>query len=272
MNLPQKVKHFLRAYDVSPKKRLGQNFMVDEHFLQLMSSYANLSHTDVVLEVGAGFGFLTQFLAEKAKKVIAVEIDARLMKTLRNEFADFDNVELIESNVLKATLPAFNKVVSNPPFSISSPLLFRLLEELFETAILTFQKEFAQRLNAQVGCKHYSRLTVSTYYRADIDLLDPVPREAFYPPPDVDAYLVRLKLRRQPPFKVEDEKVFEEVVRILFTQRNRKVRKAILSFLHKYGEKGTDAIKRADTLPFHNKRVRELAPEDFGALANELIR
>ncbi len=246
--------------------------MIDEHFLELMSSYANLRQTDIVLEVGAGFGFLTHFLAQKAKKVIAVEIDARLMKTLRKEFAGFDNVELIESNILNATLPAFNKIVSNPPFSISSPLLFRLLKNQFETAVFTFQKEFAQRLNAQIGSKNYSRLTVSIYYRADIYLLEPVPREAFYPPPDVDAYLVRLRPKRQPPFRVEDERVFEEVVRILFTQRNRKVRKAILSLLHKYCEKGTDAIKRADNLPFHNKRVRELAPEDFGALANELIR
>ncbi|MDH5494223.1 MAG: 16S rRNA (adenine(1518)-N(6)/adenine(1519)-N(6))-dimethyltransferase RsmA [Candidatus Bathyarchaeota archaeon] len=270
MSLYQKAEHLMRTYRVFPKKYLGQNFVVDEQFLQLMSSYASVGRSDVVLEVGAGFGFLTCLLAQKSRKVIAVEADARLMTALQNELGGFDNAELIEGNILKVAIPPFDKVVSNPPFSISSPLLFWLLKRTFNCAVLTFQKEFARRLDTPIGSKDYGRLTVSTSYHVEVELLDNVPKEAFYPPPDVDVVIVRLIPKRLAPFKVEDEEVFDEVVQTLFTQRNRKVRNAVLPLLRKYGLKGTAAVKRADVLPFHNKRVRDLAPEDFGALANEL--
>ena len=269
MNI-QATKRLTSKYGVFPKKRLGQNFMVDDHFFELMISHAMLTRSDTVLEVGAGFGLLTRRLAQKAGRVVAVEVDGRLVKALRRELADLDNVELIEGDVLEAHIPAFSKVVSNPPFSISSPLLFWLLEKPFECAVLTFQKEFAKRLDAQVGSKDYSRLTVSTYCRADVELLDEVPKEAFYPSPDVDAAIVLLKPKKSPPFRVKEETILNEMLRILFTQRNRKVRKAILTLLHKQGLKDTEAVKKADSLPFMEKRVRDLSPEDFGALANEL--
>ncbi len=246
--------------------------MVDSKFLELICSYATLERSDVVLEVGAGFGFLTRILAEKSKRVIAVEIDSRLAKVLDKELAQFNNVELIEGNILEATVPPFNKVVSNPPFSISSPLLFWLLKKPLDLGVLTFQKEFAKRLSAPIGSKDYSRLTVTTYYYADVELLDDVPKEAFYPLPDVDAKIVSLKPREHPPFQLKNKRVFEDVVRTLFTQRNRKVRKAILPFVQKYGIRDTTVLKKETQLPFYNRRVRELAPEDFGAVANELAR
>jgi len=260
----------MRTYGISPKKRLGQNFMVNNNILQIVSSYADVGRTDVVLEVGAGFGFLTRLLSQKARKVVAVEVDACFIEVLRNELTEFKNVEVIEGDIFKIALPSFNKIVSNPPFSISSPLLFWLLTKTFDCAVLTFQKEFANRLHAPIDSKGYSRLTVYMSYYADVELLEPVPKKAFYPPPDVDAIIVRLKLKRTRPFKVEDEKVFDEVVRTLFTQRNRKVRNAILPLLHRYGLKGTVAVRKADSMPFCNKRVRELAPEAIGAIANEL--
>jgi 16S rRNA (adenine1518-N6/adenine1519-N6)-dimethyltransferase len=260
----------MRDYGVAPKKRLGQNFMIDDCFLDLIVSNAELTRSDVVLEVGAGFGFLTRLLARRAGKVVAVEVDCRLMEALLRELANLDNVKLIESDVFEASLPVFNKAISNPPFSVSSRLLFWLLKRPFECAVLTFQEEFARRLDAQVGSRDYSRLTVSTYYHADVEQLFKIPKEAFYPLPDVDAALVRLKPRRPPPFKVKDKEVFDEVVRTLFTQRNRKVRKAILPFLHNQGLSKAGAVGKADSLPFKDRRVRELPPEDFGVLANEL--
>jgi 16S rRNA (adenine1518-N6/adenine1519-N6)-dimethyltransferase len=172
---------------------------------------------------------------------------------------------LIEGDVLRATIPTFNRVVSNPPFHISSPILFWLLRRSFECAVLTFQKEFAERLVAVLGSKEYSRLTVETYYRAEAELLEIVPKEAFYPAPDVDACIVRLKPRKTRPFYVKNEEMFHELVRTLFTQRNRKVRNAIAGFIRKLGKEK----EVADSILFHNKRVRELAPEDFGAIANE---
>jgi len=269
MSLLEETRHLLRLYKFSPKKRLGQNFVVDRSLLQRLLSYASIKSMDVILEVGAGFGFLTRLLAEKCKRVIAVEIDRNLVKMLKAQLNDLENVELIEGDILKVQVPPFNKVVSIPPYSISSPMLFWLLEAQFDCAVLLFQKEFAERLTACVGSKDYGRLTVTTYYFADTELLERVPRKMFYPPPKVDSIVVRLKLRR-PPFTVEDKETFFELVRVLFTQRNKKVRNAIIPFLQKRRIVGKEATKLADSLPFHYKRVWELAPEDFGTLANKL--
>jgi 16S rRNA (adenine1518-N6/adenine1519-N6)-dimethyltransferase len=266
MESNEKTKRLLRRYGIFPKKRLGQNFMTDESYLYDMVSYAALNKDDVVLEIGAGFGALTRVLSPLCGRVIATEVDHRIAEMFRVEAKGLDNVLLIESDVLEAEIPSFNKVVSNPPFSISSPILFWLLEQRFEWAILTFQKEFAKRLVATVGSRDYSRLTVETYYRAEAELLETVPKETFYPSPGVDACIVRLKPRETMPFHVRNEEMFHELVRMLFTQRNKKMRNAIVGLLGKFGR----GREEADSLLFHDKRVRELAPEDFGVIANEL--
>ena len=271
INLLRRAKHLFRLYGFFPKKRLGQNFTVNSDILQRLISFASLTKDDVVLEVGAGFGFLTQLLSRECKKVIAVEVDPRLVNFLRKQLHSLRNVDLIEGDILKVSIPPFNKVVSAPPYSISSPLLFRLLERKFKCAVLILQKEFAERLAASVGSKDYGRLTVTIYYRADVELLDYVPRNMFYPPPDVDSMMVRLK-PRAPPFQVDDEETFFEVVRTLFTQRNKKVRNALIPFLRKREMTGKEAVQLADSIVYSAKRVRELAPEDFGILTNLLLR
>jgi 16S rRNA (adenine1518-N6/adenine1519-N6)-dimethyltransferase len=271
INLLKRAKHLLRLYGFFPKKRLGQNFAVNSGMLQQLVSYASLTEDDTVLEVGAGLGCLTQLLSSKCKKVVAVEVDPQLVSFLRKQLRSMQNVELIEGDILKVSLHPFSKVVSAPPYSISSPLLFRLLEQKFDWAVLIFQKEFAERLAASVGSKDYGRLTVTVYYRADVELLDVVPRTMFYPPPDVDSMMVRLK-PRPPPFHVDNEETFFELVRTLFTQRNKKVRNGLISFLHQHEITGKDAVKLADSTIYSEKRVRELAPEDFGILTNELLQ
>jgi 16S rRNA (adenine1518-N6/adenine1519-N6)-dimethyltransferase len=270
-NLLRRAKHLLRLYGVFPKKRLGQHFTVDIELLQRLVSHASLTSDDVVLEVGAGLGFLTQLLSRECKKVIAVEVDPALVRILKEQLHKLQNVDLIEGDILEVSLPAFNKVVSAPPYSISSPLLFRLLESKFDWAVLILQKEFAERLAASVGTKDYGRLTVNIYYRADVELLDSVPRKMFYPPPDVDSMMLRLT-PREPPFHVEDEETFFEVVQVLFTQRNRKVRNALIPFLRKREMNRKEAVELADSTIYCAKRVRELAPEDFGLLTDELLR
>ena len=237
-----------------------------------MINYASVCEDDVVLEIGAGFGFLTRHLASRCKQVLAVEIDRKLMTVLRRELKNLDNVIFVEGDVLKVHIPPFNKVVSTPPYSISSPLLFWLLSKPFECAVLTFQKEFGERLTAPIGTKNYSRLTVATYYRAEVEILENVPKEAFHPSPEVDSVVVRLKPRAKPPFNVENLNFFHQVLRFLFTQRNKKLRNAVTLFLHTKGMRRAKAVKIADSLVFHDKRVRELAPEDFGAVANELYQ
>jgi 16S rRNA (adenine1518-N6/adenine1519-N6)-dimethyltransferase len=270
-NLLRRVKHLLRLYGFSPKKSLGQNFTVNSGILQRLVSHASLAKDDVVLEVGAGFGFLTRLLSDTCKKVITVEVDPALVNFLSKQLHSLQNVKLIEGDVLKVSFPPFNKVVSTPPYSLSSPLLFRLLENKFDSAVLILQKEFAERLAASVGSKDYGRLTVNIYYRADVELLDLVPRMMFYPPPDVDSMMVRLK-PRAPPFHVEDEETFFELVRTLFNQRNKKVRNSLIPFLRKRELSREEAVELADSMVYGAKRVRELSPEDFGILTNDLLR
>lgn len=270
-DLLRRAKHLLRLYNFYPKKRLGQNFTVNSDILQQLVSYSCLTKNDIVLEVGAGFGFLTQLLAEKSKKVIAVEVDPPLIAFLKQHLQGLDNVELIEGDILKVCIPEFSKVVAAPPYSISSPLLFRLLENKFDSAFLILQKEFAERLAASVGSKDYGRLTVNIYYRADVELLELVPRTMFYPSPDVDSMILRLT-PRTPPFPVEDELFFFDLVRVIFTQRNKKVRNAVVPFLREHKIPKTKAVVFADSLFYSERRVRELAPEDFGFMANEIFK
>ncbi len=269
-NLYEETLTLLRRHGIIPRKRFGQNFAVDDSFLHSMIAYADVSVKDSVLEIGAGLGFLTRLLSPRAKEVITVEVDKRLTPILRRQLSGLKNVNLIEGDVLASEITHFDKVVSTPPYSVSSPLLFWLLDRYFEVAVLTFQEEFARRLTASVGSKDYSRLTVAAYYRADVELLDNVPRTAFYPPPDVDSAIVRLKPKAV-PFKVKNEKTFFELVRTAFTQRNKKLRNAVMPFLIKHGVAKEKALELADSLTFHDKRVRELAPEDFGALTNEIL-
>jgi 16S rRNA (adenine1518-N6/adenine1519-N6)-dimethyltransferase len=238
-----------------------------------LADYASLSRSDVVLDVGAGLGFLTRFLAGMCKRVLAVESDSRLVKILRDQLKDLFNVEVIEGNVLKVSTCHFNKVVSIPPYYISSPLLLWLFGKRFDRGVLIFQKDFANRLVASVGSENYGWLTVVTYYYAEVELLDAIPKWMFYPQPEVDSVIVRLKSKKSPPFDLKNKMVFKQLVQALFTRRNRKVRNAVTHFLKRTQTTAAkNMVETAKSLPFQDKRVRELAPEDFGALANVLVR
>lgn len=245
--------------------------MIEPSIFNSLGNYASIDRNDVVLDVGGGLGFLTRFLADRTKRVLTVETDDKLVKVLHERLEGSSNVEIIRGNVLKVQIPKFDKVVSIPPYQISSHLLLWLYHRDFNRAVLILQREFANRLAAAVGSEQYGWITVLSYYYAECELLDKVPREMFYPKPEVDSVIVRLNLRPQTPFTVRDEAMFSKLVRSLFTQRNRKVRNAITPFLKGICAKtAADAISIADALPLHDSRVRELAPEDFGVLVNAI--
>jgi len=237
-----------------------------------MVEYASLSGNDTVLDVGAGLGFLTRFMADKCKRVLAVEADTGLASILREQLLGAPNVEIIEGNVLEEDVPLFNKVVSIPPYKISSRLLVWLFNKGFDCAVLVFQKEFASRLVAQIGSEDYGWLTVLTYYYAEAELLDDIPKWMFYPEPKIDSVITYLKSKKPRPFTIKDEAMFKRMVQLIFTQRNKKVGNAVLHYLRSArGVPKENAVKIAEHLTVHGKRVRELAPEDFGALANALV-
>lgn len=271
MSLLEETKRILRRHRIFPKKRLGQYFMVYNSIFRRLAECASLTSNDIVLDVGAGLGFLTWFIANRCRKVLAVEVDPRLVRILRENFKDLPNVEVVEGDVLKTPVPQFNKVVSIPPYNISSDLLLWLFEREFACAVLVFQKEFANRIVAPVGSEDYGWLTVLAYYQFEIELFDDVPRWMFYPQPKVDSIIVRLNPKTPPPFPLENKTFFKQLVQALFTRRNRKVRNAIKPFLDRCSKIIKSSAQLVDSIPFHDRRVRDLAPEDFGELSNVLL-
>jgi 16S rRNA (adenine1518-N6/adenine1519-N6)-dimethyltransferase len=266
------TKRLLRERRIVPNRLLGQNFTVDASIFPKLSNYASLDKADVVLDAGAGFGFLTRFLANNCKAVIAVEKDPQVAEVLREQLRGATNVTVIEGDVLKAALPDFNKMVSIPPYYLSSRLVTWLFERKVECAVLILQREFADRLVAAVGSEDYGWLTVVACCSAKVELLGVVPKSMFYPEPEVDSVIVRLTPWKATRFEVRNGAFFRQMVQWLFTQRNKKLSNAIAPFIkNRLKMSKEDAEKLACALPFRDKRVRDLLPKDFGALANALI-
>jgi 16S rRNA (adenine1518-N6/adenine1519-N6)-dimethyltransferase len=265
------TKSLLRTHRILPNKLLGQNFMVDASVFPKLARYASLTVDDVVLDAGAGLGFLTRFLASKCKAVLAVEKDPRVAEVLRAEVRGLANVTVIEGDVLRVNVPEFNKAVSIPPYYLSSRLVTWLLDRGFECAVLILQQEFASRLVAAVGAEEYGWLTVVACHGAEVELLDDVPKWMFYPQPEVASVIVRFKPWASQPFTVQNPAFFRRLVRWLFTQRNKKLCNAVVPFIRserKLGRAEAEAI--ACAVPLREKRVRELSPREFGALADAL--
>jgi len=275
MSLLQETKSLLWNHQITPKKSRGQNFMIDAIILESIIDYADLSANDHVLDIGAGLGFLTQHLAKICESVLAVEVDPQIVGVLRERLKETPNVRIIEGDVLRTVVPCFSKVVSIPPYQVSSNLLLWLFDKPFTCAVLIFQKEFAHRLTASVGSEDYGWLTVLTRYHAEVELLDDVPKSMFYPQPKVDSIIVRIRNSNSSRKPVRNEKLFQQLLRSCFTMRNRKVRNAVLTYAKGHSDSNgseDDAKRIIESLSFADKRIRELTPEDFGVLADALLR
>lgn len=244
-------------------KRLGQNFLVDGSVRDRIIGFASPSRSDTVLEIGAGKGALTVELAKRAGEVLAVEKDPRLLRILEEALRPFGNVRIIAGDFLKVELPRFNKVVSCPPYGISSKLIFRLLNLGFERAVLVFQREFAERLVAKSGTEQYGRLTVNLWRRADARILGHVPRRAFRPIPRVDSAIVEMTMK--PSVRRIDEGLFQELTRLLFSQRRRLARGVLRKYLSSIG---SDPALAQSIAP--EKRVFELEPEEVEGICSKL--
>ena len=245
------------------KAKLGQNFLVDRNIAELEVKYASISKKDVVLEIGPGNGILTRILAENAKQVIAIELDEKLFENLKMELPD--NVQLINDDAVKIDLdklPKFNKIVSNLPFQISSPITFKILDYNFDLAVLIYQKEFAERLIAKPCSKDYSRLTVNVYYKAECEILRRIPKTCFHPVPKVDSAMVKIVKRKKPPFMVSSEDFFFYLTKELFSYRRKKIGTVLNKFLK----------LDIDDAPYTDNRVDDLSPEELGELCNFLYR
>lgn len=240
---------------------LGQHFLRDARYAERAVEAAGLRPDDVVLEVGPGKGVLTRLLAPRVARVVAVELDPRLADGI--EEARIPNVDLVRGDAVQVEWPPFTACVSNLPYQISSPFLFRLLGRGFRVAVLLVQKEFADRLVAQPDTADYGRLTVNAARRADVRILAKVPPGAFDPPPKVDSALVMLT-PRPPAFDVADEATYEKVVEAAFSQRRKKLSNAL-------GALPPPLSSRLAGLPFADRRAGELTPEDFAAVTRHLL-
>ena len=229
---------------------------------------AEISSEDTVVEIGPGHGRLTCLLAEKAKKVIAIELDRELCKKLKSEFNEYGNVELDCGNALRYPyegLPEF-KVVANIPYYITTPIIFRLIESRGNliSMTLTVQREVAKRIAAQPGTKDYGVLSIMIQYYAVPELKFIIPKGAFRPVPKVDSALIHMKIRKSPPVEVKDEKFFFRVVKTAFTQR----RKTLANALKSLSADIKDKIVHAGIDP--QRRPGTLSIEEFARLADVL--
>jgi len=260
------VRRELDAIGIPPLKRFGQHFLVDKKARDELIDLAGLTADDAVLEVGPGLGFLTSILASKAGHVIAIEKDRTLAAYLKGRFSNCRNVEVIQGDILTAKIPDNAKIVSSPPYNISSKLILQILNSRFRLAALLMQEEFVQRLTASSGSRDYGRLTVMLQCKAEAKSVKRISRSAFYPKPRVDSALVTIAPTKQPP--IIDRTLFEDVVRVLFTQRRRKLRRVLSRYLERRYPNQSGRILQRITVP--EKRIYETSPQEFMTLSDQI--
>ncbi len=260
------VRRELDTIGIPPLKRFGQHFLVDKRVRGELIDLAELTADDTVLEIGPGLGFLTSILAERAGHVIAIEKDRTLATYLKDKFSSLDNLEVIQGDILNLTIPADAKIVSSPPYNISSKLILRMLGSGFKIAALLMQKEFVGRLTALSGSREYGRLTVMLQCKAEAKFIREINRSAFYPKPRVDSALVIIAPTMG--FLIRDKALFEDVVRALFTQRRRKLRGVLSRYLERRYPAQAKRIVQQISVP--EKRVYETSPQEFGALSDQI--
>lgn len=253
--------------EASPVRRLGQNFLIDAAVRERMLDVADVSKSDVVLEVGPGTGFLTEALIASAGKVIVVEKDPRLVILLKRKHERSKRLRIIEGDVLKVKLPHFNKVVCSPPYYISSRLVLLLVSKKIRSAVLTLQKEFAERLAAKPGSPDYGRISVMVQHKSSVELVRAIARDSFKPVPRVDSMVVVIR-RKRPEVHVKSERFFTDMVRFLFTQRRKKASKVLRQYIDTLPvDKGAKG-RNVPSLP--DARVFQLTVADFERLSNDV--
>ena len=273
---PKNTIEILQKYQFVFQKKFGQNFLIDTHVLEKIIAAAGVTKDDCVLEIGPGIGTMTQYLAESARHVIAVEIDQNLIPILKDTLSAYENVTVINKDILKVDIQAlaqeYNggrpiKVVANLPYYITTPIIFNLLEQRLpmERLVAMVQKEVAERMVAKPGGKDYGALSVSIQYYTEPEIAFIVPPESFIPAPNVDSAVIVCKRRTVPPVEVCDEKLFFKVVKAAFSVR----RKMLSNALKNMGISSVQAaawLERAGIDP--KRRGETLSLADFASLTN----
>ncbi|MBQ9277853.1 MAG: 16S rRNA (adenine(1518)-N(6)/adenine(1519)-N(6))-dimethyltransferase RsmA [Lachnospiraceae bacterium] len=233
---PQVTIEIIKKYNFAFQKRFGQNFLIDGHVIEKIIKAADIGKEDVVLEIGPGIGTMTQYLAEAAGKVYAVEIDKNLLPILADTLSEYDNVEVINEDILKLDIEELVKeekgnlkVVANLPYYITTPIIMGLLENHIPAKSITVmvQKEVAERMQAGPGSKDYGALSLAVQYYAEPYIAANVPPNCFMPRPNVGSAVIRLTNWDNPPVSVRDEKLMFKLIRASFNQRRKTLQNGI---------------------------------------------
>lgn len=278
---PSETRKILRKYNISAKKKYGQNFLIDSGVLEGIIEAAQVTEDDFVLEIGPGIGTLTQYLAASARKVCAVEIDKNLLPVLEETLSGFDNAEVLSADILKTDIEKIAeeenegrpiRVVANLPYYITTPIIMSLLESKAPMKSMTVmvQKEVADRMQAQPGSKIYGALSLAVQYYSDPKVNFIVHPDSFMPQPGVDSAVVTLNCYEEPPVSVKDEKLLFDLIRASFHQRRKKLSNGIanypdLAFSREEAEAALEKIGLSAGI-----RGERLSLQQFADLANAL--
>lgn len=279
-NIYEETKFLMKKYNLTANKKLGQNFLVDSEAINSIVASANLTKKDMVIEIGPGLGTLTSMLIEKAGKVIAIELDDRMIKILGDRFLLYDNFELINEDVLKVDLSSLIeknsefeniKVVANLPYYITTPIIMKLLENRLkiESITIMIQKEVAERIVTTPGSKLSGAITYSVHYYAEPEKIALVPNTSFIPSPEVDSEVIKLNIRKSPPVKIDNEKLFFNVIKASFMQRRKTLSNGLVNGgIVKNKAKAIEILKNMGLE--ENVRGEELTLEQFANLSNKI--
>ncbi len=277
------TKEIIERHGFTFKKSFGQNFLTDTNILNKIVDAANLGEDVGVIEIGPGIGALTEFIARRAKKVVAYEIDPRLIPILAETLAPYDNVKVIHQDILKADVASMIEeefkdvkhiaVVANLPYYITTPILMGLIEKKLpiDWYVTMMQKEVAERLSAKPGTKDYNALSIAVQYYTEAKIALNVPKTVFIPAPNVDSSVVRLTKRQHPAVEVDNEDFFLEIVHAAFKQRRKTIQNNLNQhFTDLTKEQVTALLEEAEILP--SRRGETLSIEEFGHLSNVFYR
>lgn len=279
---PQRTIEVIKKYEFCFQKKFGQNFLIDGHVLDKIIAGAGVTKDDMVLEIGPGIGTMTQYLAEAAGKVVAVEIDRNLLPILQETLSDYDNVKVIHADVLSLNLEKLVqeensgrpiKVVANLPYYITTPIIMALFEQHVPLANVTVmvQKEVAARMKSGPGSKDYGALSLAVQYYAEPYIVANVPCNCFMPRPNVDSAVIRLTRYEEPPVQVKDEKMLFKIIRASFNQRRKTLQNGLnnSSELNFTKDQIAAAIAAAGFSP--SVRGEALTLEQFARLTDILL-
>lgn len=280
---PVRTKAILEKYGFSFKKSLGQNFLIDTNILKKIVSFADLTEESGAIEIGPGIGALTEQLARSSKKVVAFEIDQRLLPILQDTLSPYPNVKVIHKDVLEADVQGVMAeefsgisdlmVVANLPYYVTTPIIMKLLEERLPIRgiVCMLQKEVADRIAAQPGTKDYGSLSIAVQYYTQAETVMIVPKTVFVPQPNVDSAVIRLIKRETPAVSVKDENFFFQVTKASFAQRRKTLLNNLTSQLPDGKQKKEDILAALDASGIEpGRRGETLSLEEFARLSDEL--